>query len=323
MESRIAAVIMAAGKGTRMKSALPKAAHLLCGKPITRHVVDACLGAGIDDIIVVVGHESETVMSAVGDDVAYATQTEQLGTGHACLQAVPHLKPDVAEVLVLPGDSPLITPDTLKVLVDSHSRSGNAATLLTAVLEDPCHYGRVVRGSGSLEGGRGDAVLKIVEAKDADEDVLRIREINTSVYVFQKQPLSQKLLEISSDNAQSEYYLTDMIGLLNDAGLKVGAVTVEDPDEVLGINNRAELAHAGGIMRDRILRELMLSGVSVVDPANTYVECGVTIGPDSVVQPFTIIERGTRIGANCEVGPFVRLRGVTIADGERGVSTNG
>jgi bifunctional UDP-N-acetylglucosamine pyrophosphorylase / glucosamine-1-phosphate N-acetyltransferase len=315
VESRIAAVIMAAGRGTRMKSALPKAAHLLCGKPITRHVIDACRQAGIEDIIVIVGHEAETVMAALGDDVTYAQQTEQLGTGHACMQAIPHLGAGVTDVLVLPGDTPLITPSALQELTGAHRQEGNAATLLTAVLDDPCHYGRVIRHC------KGE-VLRIVEAKDANEGILAVNEVNTSIYIFDKEPLAENLNDISSDNAQKEYYLTDVVELLNRAGLRVGAVTVENPDEVLGINNRAELAQAAAIMRDRILKELMLSGVTVVDPSTTYIECDVQIGPDSVIQPFTMIEHGTRIGTNCEVGPFARLRGVEIADGQRGVSAN-
>lgn len=310
LDSGIAAVIMAAGKGTRMKSALPKAAHLLLGKPITRHVIDACKQTGTDDVIVVVGHEADTVRAALGDDVTYALQSEQLGTGHACMQAIPSLRAEVEDVLVVPGDTPLITPDALTDLIRVHRRDGNAATLLTAILEDPSHYGRIIRGCKQ-------EVTRIVEARDADKSVLDIKEINTSVYVFAKDALVENLGRLSSDNAQGEYYLTDVIELLNDKGLRVGAQTASDPNVILGINNRAELAALGAIMRERILNELMLSGVTVVDPTSTYVECDVEIGPDTVIHPFTIIERGTRIGSGCEIGPYARLRGVEIADGSR------
>ncbi len=308
MSERIAAVVMAAGKSTRMKSALPKAAHLICGKPITRHVVDACLAAGVNDIVVIVGHEAEKVKAAIGEDVAYAYQTEQLGTGHACQMALPHIADEVIDVLVLPGDTPLITREALAGLIETHQREANAATLLTAVLDDASHYGRVVRDEDG-------AVLRIVEAKDADAPTLAIREINTSIYCFDKALLAEKLALVRSDNAQGELYLTDVIGLLNESGERVGAVVADNPADTLGINNRVEMAEAARVMRQRINEKLMLSGVTIIDPLTTYIDSGVEIGPDTVIHPCTIIERGSRIGGNNVVGPFVRLSGVEIADG--------
>jgi len=299
---------MAAGKSTRMKSALPKAAHLICGKAMTGHVIDACAEAGIADVVVVVGHEAEKVKAALGSDVSYAYQTQQLGTGHACLQAMPSLDEGVTDVVVLPGDTPLITAGALRAMIDAHTSEGNAATLLTAVLDDASHYGRVVRDPDG-------AVLRVCEAKDADAETLAIREINTSIYCFDKALLAEKLGMLKTDNAQGEYYLTDVIELLNAASKRVGAVIAANAADTLGINNRAELAEAASIKRQRINRALMLSGVTIVDPATTYIDCDVEIGPDTVVHPCTIIERGTRIGSNCEVGPFARLSGVTIADG--------
>ncbi len=310
MSRRFAAVIMAAGKSTRMKSALPKAAHLICGKPMTRHVVDACLEAGIADVVVVVGHEAEKVKSALGSDVVYAYQTEQRGTGHACMQAVPHLAGEVSDVVVLPGDTPPITAAVLSRLVTEHSSEGNAATLLTAVLDDASHYGRVIRDAAG-------AVLRVVEAKDADPATLDIMEINTSIYCFRKDALARTLALLKTDNAQGEYYLTDVIGLFNASGERVGAVIADNSADTLGINNRVELATAAAIKRQRILTALMLSGVTIVDPATTYIDCDVEIGRDCVVHPCTIIERGSRIGENCEVGPFARLKSVKMADGTR------
>lgn len=316
MEARLAAVIMAAGKSTRMKSALPKAAHLICGKPMTRHVIDACREAGISDIVVVIGHEAEKVKAALGDDVRYAYQTQQLGTGHACLQAMPSIPEEVSEVVVLPGDTPLITSQAISGMIKRHFSEGNAATLLTAELEDPCHYGRVVRNENG-------AVDRIVEARDADEIVLAIKEINTSIYCFKKALLVENLAKLGTDNAQGEYYLTDIIELLNKSGHRVGAQVADEANDTLGINNRIELAQTAGIMRRRILDRLMLSGVSIIDPLTTYVDCDVEIGQDTTIHPCTIIERGSRIGMNCEVGPFVRLIGAAIPDGTKGDLGNG
>jgi len=308
LSTGFAAAIMAAGKSTRMKSALPKAAHSICGKPMTRHVIDACLEAGVESIVVVIGHEADKVRAALGEDVSYAYQTEQLGTGHAVMQAMPSVPTGASAVLVLPGDTPLITADAIKELMTIHSSEANAATLLTAQLEDASHYGRVVRHSNG-------SVLHICEAKDANEATLAIREINTSIYCFDRQLLADKLSLLRTDNAQGEYYLTDVIGLLNKAGKRVGAVVASNAADALGINNRVELAQAAAIMRRRILEKLMLAGVTIVDPATTYIDCNVEIGPDTVVRPCTMIERGSRIGANCDIGPFVRLSGVTIPDG--------
>ena len=298
-------MIMAAGKSTRMKSALPKAAHMICGKPMTRWIVDACIEADVRDVAVVVGYEAGKVRQALGDDIAYADQTEQLGTGHACLRAMPHIPDGVGNVLVLPGDTPLITADALGSLIETHRAERNAATLLTAVLEDASHYGRVVRDATG-------AVARVVEAKDADAETLAVREINTSIYCFDRAELAAGLSRLSNDNAQGEYYLTDVIEMLAASGRRVGAVIADDPADTLGINNRIELAQAASIMRKRILDRLMLSGVTIVDPATTYIDADVEIGPDAVIHPCTLIERGSRIGAGCEVGPFAHLRGVMM-----------
>lgn len=305
MTRKFAAVVMAAGKSTRMKSALPKGAHLICGKPMTRHVVDACIGAGIEQVIVVIGHEAEKVRQALGEDLTYAYQTEQLGTGHAAMQALPAISDEITDVIVLPGDTPLITSEALSALINEHTSKNNSATLLTGVLEDASHYGRVVRGSDGN-------VVEIVEAKDADEATLAIREFNVAIYCFNKPALVDNLSKLKTDNAQGEYYLTDVIGLLSTSHAKVGAVVADNVADTVGINNRIELAEAAATMRKRILDKLMLSGVTIVDPATTYIDCDVEIGQDTTVYPCTIIERGSRIGPGCEVGPFARLSGVKI-----------
>lgn len=302
MATGIAAVIMAAGKSTRMKSALPKAAHLICGKPMTRHVIDACRNAGVEQVVVVVGHEAEKVKSALGDDVFYALQAEQKGTGHACMQAMPQIPAQCSNVLVLPGDAPLITSETLSALIQEHETQSNAATLLTAVLDDASHYGRVIRDTQG-------SVVKVMEAKDADEATLAIREINTSIYCFSKNLLADHLILLKTDNAQGEYYLTDVIESLSASGAKVGAVVADNFADTLGINNRVELAQSAAIMRQRIAQCLMLNGVTIVDPATTYIDCDVEIGRDVIIHPCTVIERGCRIEAGVQVGPFAHLRG--------------
>jgi len=307
-----AAVILAAGKSKRMKSALPKAVHKICGKPVTRHVVDACLAAGIKQIVVVVGHEAEAVKAAIGSDVQYALQEEQLGTGHAAMQAMPFI--DLDNMLLLPGDAPLITPASLKALMDSHSESGAAATLLTAIIDEPASYGRIVRAPDG-------SVKQIVEARDASEEVLAIKEISTSIYGFNVPLLRQSLSELRTDNAQGEYYLTDTISILRQKSHDVRAVIASDARDTLGINTRIELADAAAIMRRRILDQLMLDGVTIVDPATTYVDAGVIIGKDTVIHPCTVIEGRTVIGEDCEIGPFTRLNDVSLGNKVRVVTS--
>lgn len=298
-----AAVILAAGKSTRMKSVLPKAVHPICGKPVTRHIVDACRAVGIEQTVVVIGYEAEKVKAAIGSDVLYAVQSQQLGTGHAAMQAMPQV--DKLHMLLLPGDAPLITPSAIDKLVESHKSSGAAATLLTALLDEPANYGRIVRGpSGDVE--------RIVEARDASPEVLAVNEVATSIYCFSVALLNAALSELKTDNAQGEYYLTDTIEILRSKGYKVGAVIADDPRDTLGINTRIELADAASIMRRRILDALMMDGVTIIDPAATYIDAGVKIGRDSVIYPSTVIEGRTVIGERSVVGPFVRLTDATI-----------
>ncbi len=302
------AIILAAGKGTRMKSALPKALHPICGKPMTRHIIDACMKSGASDCVVVVGHGAEQVREGLGADVRYAIQAEQLGTGHACKQALALLDVRDGDVMVLPGDTPLIGAEILARLQQEHQSSGAAATALTTVLDDAGNYGRVIRSEDG-------SVRAVVEAKDCTPAQKNIGEINTAIYCF-KLPLLRKYLEqITPANAQGEYYLTDVIGLMVDAGLKVGAVVSEDSDIVEGINDRRQLSYLAGIIRRRLLDQLMLDGVSVVDPANTYVDVDVSIGRDTILNPGTVVEKGTVIGENCVIGPNTRLVNMKVGNG--------
>ncbi len=305
MGRKYCAVIMAAGKSTRMKSALPKTVHSICGKPMARHVVDACRQAGIDDVVVVIGHEADKVRESLGKDVSYALQEEQLGTGHACMQAMSEVDSSITDVVVMPGDAPLLTGDVLKSLVDTHTDEANGITMLTAMLNDAGAYGRIVRSAD----GR---VTGIVESKDASVDQLAIREINTSIYCFDRGLLERDLSRIKTENAQGEYYLTDVIGLASASGDRIGASVVCDFRDVLGINNRVELAEAARIMRERILQRLMLDGVTIVDPHTTYVDSGVEVGADSVIYPCTVIEGKTVIAGGKRVGPFAHLKDAEI-----------
>lgn len=305
--SMFASVILAAGKGTRMKSRLPKVLHSVCGQPMLLHVIDAAREAGIDRNIVVIGHEAEMVRAAIDTEVEWAFQMEQLGTGHAVLQTEPLLEGFRGSIVILCGDTPLITPGTLKELTERHLQSGDAATVLTSVLEDPSGYGRIIRDESGM-------VLGIVEHIDASEDQLMIREINTGVYCFKAQKLFAALKEISPANSQGEYYLTDVLGLLRQDGEKVGAVIAVNPHEMAGINNRIQLAGAEKELRLRMLHQLMMDGVTIIDPQNTYIDRGVMIGPDSVVLPGTIIEGNCRLGENCRIGPYTRLKDVQAGD---------
>jgi len=297
----LTAVIMAAGKSTRMKSRLPKPLHPLCGKPLLSYLLDACNAAGVSRTIVVVGHEAQRVQEAFQGQCDFALQAEQLGTGHAVMSAMPLLDGYTGDLLILPGDTPLIDGNTLRQLVDHHRNTGAVATLLSAVLpHDAGMYGRVLRA----EDGR---VVGIVEAKDATAQQLAIREINTSIYCFQAPVLFEALQQVRPDNAQGEYYLTDVIALLTRAGTPVEAIIADDWQVTLGVNTRVELADVAARLRWRILERLMLSGVTIVDPANTYVDADVQIGQDTTVYPNTYILGSTVIGEECEIGPMARI----------------
>ncbi|MGI6605251.1 MAG: bifunctional UDP-N-acetylglucosamine diphosphorylase/glucosamine-1-phosphate N-acetyltransferase GlmU [Firmicutes bacterium] len=305
---KLTAVILAAGRGTRMKSDRPKVLHEVCGRPLLAYVIDAARAAGAEDVIVVINREMEDVREVIPAEVVYAYQDEQLGTGHAVLMARPYIKEDTKDVLILCGDTPCLTGDLLSSLVRTHRSEEAAATVLTAELSDPTGYGRIVRGSyGEVE--------RVVEEKDAKPQEKTIREINTGSYCFQVNPLFQALTKVGTDNAQGEYYLTDVLTILREQRERVSAFIAPEPDDTQGINNRVQLAAAEARLRERIRREHMLAGVTIMDPASTFIDAGVSIGHDTVILPFTIITGRTRIGNNCRIGPNVDMKDSTVADG--------
>ena len=305
----IVAVILAAGKGTRMKSNLPKVLHEVGGKPMLRHVTSAAQAAGAVRLVVVVGFGGERVATVMGGEgLEYVTQAQQLGTGHAVMQAQTVLKEYRGTILLLCGDTPLLRTSTLQSLCRAHQESGAAATVLTAEPADPHGYGRILRNAGGN-------VCGIVEQKDATPEQVRINEINTGIYCFEAGPLYAALEGLTCNNAQQEYYLTDVLAILTQSGQKVGAVKVDDFEETLGINSRVQLAEAEAILRRRKLMELMESGVTLMDPASTFIDSGVAIGRDTVIYPFTWIEGTTVIGEDCRIGPNVRIADSVIGNG--------
>ncbi len=308
MKNSVVTVILAAGKGTRMVSSMGKLIHDLCGQPLVRYVVDASLGCGIKRNIVIVGRDSGEVKKALGSDFEYVFQKKQQGTGHALLQASPLLKDFHGTILVLPGDAPFLRPDILKSLISHHQKTCASVTILTAVLSDPGSYGRIVRE-------REGEIIKIVERKDSRLKEIQIREVNSGVYCFDSETLQKLLPEVHSRNTQGEYYLTDVIGLMFGKNLKVESMVAQDPTVILGINNRYELAQALRIFRERILENLMLSGVTIMDPSTTFIDSTTKAGQDTIIYPYTVIERNTTIGKGCTIGPHAHIKEAKIGNG--------
>lgn len=300
-------VVLAAGKGTRMKSALPKVLHRVGGKTMLQHVLDAATVAGSEKNVVVVGFGGEQVKAAIGSQAEFVEQAEQLGTGHAVMQAQPLLKDFAGTVMVLCGDTPLLEADLLHKLYTAHKDSGAQATVLTAVMPDATGYGRIIRTADG-------AVLKIVEQKDANAEELKVQEVNSGIYCFEAQALLDSLGQLSCDNAQGEYYLTDVLEILNKQDKKVWAVVADDFESTLGINSRAQLANAEKILRRRKNIELMENGVTIMDPATTFIDAQVTVGKDTVIYPFTWLEGATVIGENCQIGPNSYFTDVKVGD---------
>jgi len=301
-------LILAAGQGTRFKSTLPKVLHRLAGKTLIQYVADASRLLNPSAICIVVGHEAEQVKAElVNPSVQFITQVPQLGTGHAVQMARPFWESHRNSVLILSGDVPLISTRTLTKMLEFHSQNKPSVTLLSTLLEDPTGYGRVVRNS---QGG----VEKIVEHRDATVEEKQLKEINTGIYCFDIAHLSRVIGELSASNVQKEYYLTDCIGLLREKNKCVRAVVCEDPIEVMGINSRIELAQLEQILRERKLRQLMLEGVTVIDPASTYVSPDVKIGQDTILYPNIFLEKGSVIGSGCEIYPNVRISQSVLED---------
>lgn len=296
-------VVLAAGEGKRMRSRQPKVLHALCGRPLLGYALRSARALA-DRIVVVAPPDSPAVHAAAGPDVRVVEQRERLGTGHAVLQARGACGDGA--VLVLPGDVPLLSLETLERLVRHHAATHASVTLLTASVDEPHGYGRILR-----QGGR---VKRIVEERDATDDEKKITEINTSVYCFEARRLWSALDEVRPDNDQGEYYLTDVVGILAGRGGRVEAVPVADPTEALGVNDRRQLAALAAIQRRRILERLMTDGVTVLDPAATYVDDTVTIGPDTVLYPGAVLEGGTTIGAESVVGTGCQVRASHLGD---------
>ncbi|MGQ4360428.1 bifunctional UDP-N-acetylglucosamine diphosphorylase/glucosamine-1-phosphate N-acetyltransferase GlmU [Streptomyces sp. SAS_272] len=310
-----AVVVLAAGEGTRMKSAIPKVLHELCGRSLVGHVLAAARELDPENLVVVVGHAREKVtahLAEVDAAVRTAVQEEQNGTGHAVRMGLEQLGGGVdGTVVVVCGDTPLLTGATLAELAATHHADGNAVTVLTAEVPDATGYGRIVRDEAS------GAVTAIVEHKDADDAVLAIREINSGVFAFDGQLLADALKKVRTDNSQGEEYLTDVLGILREAGHRVGASVAADHREIAGINNRVQLSEARRILNDRLLTAAMLSGVTVIDPATTWVDVTVTFERDAVVHPGTQLHGSTHVGEGAEVGPNSRLKDTVVGAGAR------
>ena len=308
--SSLVAVILAAGKGTRMRSKLPKVLHKVGGKAMLQHVIDASTAAGTDDKVVIIGHGAELVEEMVAGQAKTALQAEQLGTGHAVLQTKEALKDFVGTAMILCGDTPLLDGEELRKFYEAHQASGAAATVMTAIMDNPTGYGRIIRDAA------GD-VCAIVEQKDATEEQKAVKEINTGIYCIECPLMFEVLETITPNNAQGEYYLTDILDKLYSAGKKVGGVVTADSDMVMGINSRKQLAVAEAVMRNRILDKLMDSGVTIMDPASTFIEASVKIGQDTIIYPYTWLEGNTEIGEDCEIGPNCRFTNVKMGDGNK------
>lgn len=303
----VISVILAAGEGKRMKSKNSKVTHKLCGKPMIEWVYDAVRLSGISDVAAVVGHRADQIKRVLENKVAYVEQKEQLGTGHAVMQAKGYLKDKEGYAFILYGDTPLITSETIANTIEFHKKNSYSATVITAEVDNPKGYGRIVRDKN------GD-VVKIVEHKDASEYEKNIKEINSGMYCFNIKHLREALGELDNNNSQGEYYLTDTLEILVNKGLKVGAFKIDDPNEIKGINDRIQLAEASKILRRRILNKYMESGVTILDPDNTYIDEGVRIGMDTVIYPGTILEGKTVIGEDCIIGPNSRLVDATVGN---------
>ena len=314
MADRIKAVVLAAGKSTRMKSDLSKVLHPILGKEIIRYLLDSLLACGLaaEDIVIVAGDNRAEIGKAIGSRFPFAVQKEPLGTAHALLSAAEHVAAHDGGLLVLVGDNPYVTDTELRALIARHGEDRAACTFISAVFPGaPPPFGRVIRGP------RGE-VLRIVEEKDATPEERRIREVNASIYLFDCQTVFPLLSRIGNDNAKKEYYLTDIVGILRRQGLAVEAMPAEDCDVAIGINDRRDLQQAQAKFNRRNQQHLMLEcGVTILQPETVTIEHDVEVGRDSVIYPCTYLAAGTRIGRNCAIGPFVFLRNVCIGDGER------
>lgn len=305
--SNVFAVILAAGQGTRMKSKLYKVLHPVCGKPMVQHVVDHIQTLDVNRIVTVVGHGAEKVQLQLGDKSEYVLQAEQLGTAHAVQQAEEILGNEEGTTLVVCGDTPLIRPETMQALFEHHQAKNAKATILTAIAENPTGYGRILRG----ENGQ---VEQIVEQKDASTEQQLVKEINTGTYCFDNKLLFETLKLVKNDNAQGEFYLPDVIEILQKQGDIVEAYVTDDFEETLGVNDRVALSQAETLMRARINEKHMRNGVTIIHPETTYISADAVIGRDTIIQPGSMIEGATVIGEDCIIGPNTQIADSRIGD---------
>jgi len=301
-------VVLAAGKGTRMKSALPKVLHRVAGRPMIEYVLETAAGLRPASIVTVVGHQAESLTQALArhPGLTFVVQEPQLGTAHALLQAEPALGGKRGTLILLSGDVPLLSGSTLKMLADRHTASGAAATVITASVDNPYGYGRIVRS--------GQQIARIVEEKDASPGERDIREINSGIYAFDLDGLFEALRGIAAENAQREYYLPDLVAIYAKQGRRVETVKVDNLSEIQGINSRAELAAVSRAVRQTKNTELMAAGVTIEDPATTYIDPDVRVGAETVIRPGVTLERGTVVGERCEIQGGVRIVASTIGD---------
>ena len=308
MKQDIIALVLAAGKGTRMKSEKSKLVHKIYGKELVKRVVETANKSGVDEIVAIVGYKREQVQLVLGDSVKYAYQEEMLGTGHAVMQAEEYLKDKNGKVVVLNGDVPILRPETLKQLIQKSVKNKEYATVLTAIYDNPTGYGRVVRDIGGN-------ITGIIEEKDATDEQKAIQEINAGIYCFDIQELLKALKKIEPNNAQKEYYLPDVIRIMNEEGLKTGAFIVEDNTEILGVNDKMQLELLTKVLKLRINQYHMKNGVTIEDIDNTYIYDDVEIGTDTVIHPNTTIKNDVIIGKDCELGPNAHIReGCRLSD---------
>jgi bifunctional UDP-N-acetylglucosamine pyrophosphorylase/glucosamine-1-phosphate N-acetyltransferase len=306
----VGAIVLAAGHGTRMRSRLPKVLHPLAGRPMIFWVLDALGEIPTGSVVVVLGPEGEAVRQALPGGMGTALQEVRDGTGGATRIGLAVLDPSITTVVVMCGDTPLVDPALVAALINDHERSGRAATMVTAILEDGGSYGRVIRDH------RG---VRVVEARDADHDELAVREINAGLFAFDRAALATALEAVGSDNAQGEVYLPDVLPLI---GGEVGAMVAPDATVVQGINTRADLAECEAVIQTRLRHALMVSGVTMPDPSRVLVDAGVVVGQDTTLWPGTVLRGATTVGEGCEIGPDALLHDAVVGDASRVVSAH-
>ena len=295
---KLKALVLAAGKGTRMKSELPKVIHKVNGIPMVKKILNELKALEVEESILILGHKKEVVLKELGD-VPYVVQEEQLGTGHAIIQARELLKDYEGDVMILCGDTPLLRHETLKSMYEAHKKSGVSTTILTSIYDNPFGYGRIVKD--------GDKVTAIVEEKEASEEIKKIKEVNAGVYCCNAKELFEALSKVTNNNEKGEYYLTDIVGIQVAEGKIVASFVLEDNEEILGVNSKVELAQASKVLRERKNVSLMEEGVILIDPASTYIEESVKIGKDTVIYPTVTLQGDTVIGENCEIIGCTRI----------------